>query len=92
MKRRKLSLILLSLLVLLFSYIGTFAWWWHNSPRRTFVMKGKQVQAVTFHMTPFRWHTRALWAPAFWFMWHVRGYQPGPAILAGEKSMYDYEK
>jgi hypothetical protein len=90
MKRRRLAFLIF--LTLFFAYVGTFVSWWLGSPTQVRIVEGKQVRSVEFHMTSFRWHTRALWYPAFWFMQNVRGYESGGSILAYEESVYIYEK
>ena len=43
-------------------------------------------------MTPFRWHTKALWEPAFLFMEQVCGYRPVVGVAAEEESVYTYAR
>ena len=43
-------------------------------------------------MTPFRWRTRLIWVPAFWFMESVYGYGVTEGIAAGEESIYEFTR
>ena len=83
-------LLILASLVLV--YVGTFSYWWLTNPIEVHTVNGKNVRTVEFRMTPFRWHTRYLWIPAFWFMQNVRGYESTGLIAAYEESVYFYAK
>jgi hypothetical protein len=90
MKIRRLALLLL--LVLPLAYIATFSAWWLTSPSETLTESGRIVRYVNFHMTPFRWHTKALWEPAFLTMEQVFGYRCVAVVAAEEDSIYTYAK
>ena len=90
MTRRRLKILIL--LVPTLTYVGTFTVWWLGSPTEVYTENGKRVRYVNFQMTPFRWHTRPLWEPAFFFMEEVCGYRPVAMVAAEEHSIYTYAK
>jgi hypothetical protein len=54
--------------------------------------QGKRVRIVEFQYNTLSFHTGVLWVPAFWFMEHVYGYQPGGYAAMFEHSIQLYAK
>lgn len=78
-------------LALLFAYVGTFSYWWQQSPRKLRMTKGGlQVEVVEFQVNKVSWNTWALWVPAFWAVEHVFGYQDAGMIAMEDQSIIRY--
>jgi hypothetical protein len=88
---RRTAKILFVVLTLLFAYVGTFSYWWQQSPRKLRMTKGGiQVEVVEFEFNKVSWHTQMLWFPAFWSMEHVFGYQQDSLLAMEEHSVVRY--
>jgi hypothetical protein len=89
--RRALKITVAALLALAV-YAGTFSWWWLRSPVKVVTQSGIQYRVVDFQYNKILWHTEIVWAPAFWFMKHVRGYREVAFMAMEDKSIWRYAK
>jgi len=79
-------------LALLAIYVGTFYYWWSQSPVQVYTEGGRQVRYVDFHYNPVLWHTEVLWIPAFLWIEHVCGYKHVSIAAMEGQSIVTYSR
>ncbi len=87
---RRALLMLASLTAVLALYVGTFSFWWLTSPTRLEDFQRRRVRTVEFQFNSVSWRTEPFWAPAFWFMERVIGYEPGGLAAMEDHSILIY--
>ena len=90
--RRSHALKLVAAFLVAFAlYVGTFSYWWLSAPSKIVNWRGQRVRFVDFQFNTFSWHTEIMWLPAFWFVEHVCGYEPGGFAAMHEQSVQVFQ-
>ncbi len=89
--QRVVRIVLLVLLLLAATYVGTFSYWWLNGSHCTYLDGNVRVRGVLFRFDGVYERTAPVWAPAVWFVEHVLKYERRGRLVGPED--YDvYER